>query len=215
MMSTVPRIEAELGMTEAARSLLTRTPEVDGSVDIPVAWAHVGEASRAEAQLKRELEGHLTTTLWQEDFGPQIKAAIALNQQHPLDAIEDLKPAISYDLRGFDGPALRGRAYLAAKQPELAEAEFHKILEHPGLEPLSHDYPLAQLGLARALAAQGKTVEAGFAYKVVLQIWKDADPDLPRLKEAKAEFARLSNEPAKAIPTAAPRTPRKPSASRR
>ena len=215
IMSKVPRIEAELGMTESALSLLSRTPEVEGSVDLPVAWAQVGEASRAETQLKRELETHLTTTLWQEDFGPQVKAAIALSQQHPLDAIEDLKPAIPYDLRGFDGPAMRGRAYLAANQPELAEAEFHKILEHPGIEPLSHDYPLAQLGLARALAAQGKTVEAGFAYKVVLQIWKDADPDLPRLKEAKAEFARLSNEPPRGVPTTIARIPHKPSPTRR
>jgi hypothetical protein len=90
-----------------------------------------------------------------------------------------------------------GRAYLANKQPDLAEAEFHKILDHPGIEPLSYNYPLAQLGVARALAAQGKTVEAGFAYKVVLQIWKDADPELPRLKEAKAEYAKLNAPPPK------------------
>jgi len=109
---------------------------------------------------------------------------------------------------------MRGRAYLAAKQPDLAEAEFHKILDHPGIEPLSHNYPLAQLGLARALAAQGKIVEAGFAYKVVLQIWKDADSDLPRLKEAKAEFARLTTQPVSARPASAPAT-RKPSAARR
>jgi hypothetical protein len=110
---------------------------------------------------------------------------------------------------------LRGRAYLAAKQPELAEAEFHKILDHPGIEPLSHNYPLAQLGLARALAQQGKTVEAGFAYKVVLQIWKDADSDLPRLKEAKAEYAKLTAAPAKTKPASMIRTGFKPSASRR
>jgi hypothetical protein len=101
-----------------------------------------------------------------------------------------------------------------AKQPALAEAEFHKILDHPGIEPLSHNYPLAQLGLARALAAQGKTVEAGFAYKIVLQIWKDADPDLPRLREARSEYARLGNEPVKTRPAPAPAS-RKPSASRR
>ncbi len=229
VLSKVPRIEAELGLTAAAHALLTHLPEGDesltggpigsvgsiGSVDIPVAWAHVGETARAEAPLRGELESHLTITLWQEYLGPQIKAAIALNQQRPEDAIEDLKPAIPYDLYSFDGPAMRGRAYLAAKQPDLAEIEFHKILDHPGIEPLSHNYPLAQLGLARALAAQGKTVEAGFAYKVVLQIWKDADTDLPRLKEAKAEFAHLTTEPVRARLAASAPAARKPSASRR
>ena len=216
MLSQVPRIEAELGLTETAASLLDRLPEVPDSTDIPVAWAHVGEASRAEAILKRELDAHLTATLWQEDSGPQIRAAIDLNQHHPENAIDDLKAAVPYDLRSFDVPSLRGRAYLLAQHPELAEAEFHKILDHPGIEPLSHDYPLAQLGLARALAQEGKTVEAGFAYKLVLQIWKDADPDLPRLKEAKAEYARLGSEsvPRSSPAPAAHPQARKPTASK-
>jgi eukaryotic-like serine/threonine-protein kinase len=199
VLNEMPRIEAELGLTESARTQLARLQgatdsSTGGSIDIPVAWAHVGDTARAEALLKTEVDTHLTSTLWQEDFGPQIKAAVDLNQKRPEDAIEDLKPAIPYDLRSFDGPALRGRAYWAARQPDLAEAEFHKILDHRGVEPLSHNYPLAQLGLARALAQEGKTVEAGFAYKVVLQIWKDADPDLPRLKEAKAEYAKFLSE---------------------
>jgi eukaryotic-like serine/threonine-protein kinase len=220
VLAEMPRIEAELGLVEAARLQLARLPEAGESstgaaTDIPVAWAHAGGISRAQALLKQEIDAHLTSTLWQEDFAPQIKAAIDFNQQRPADAIEDLKPAIPYDLRSFDGPAVRGRAYLAAKQPELAEAEFHKILDHPGIDPLSHDYPLAQLGLARALAAQGKTVEAGFAYKVVLQIWKDADADLPRLKEAKAEFSRLAGEPVKTRPAVSAQTGHKPSAIRR
>jgi tetratricopeptide (TPR) repeat protein len=196
VMNEMPRIEAELGLMDSAKAQLARLQTAGesstrGSIDIPVAWAHVGDIARAEALLKIETGAHLTGTLWQEDFGPQIKAAVDLNQKRPAAAIEDLKPAIPYDLRSLDGPALRGRAYLAANQPDLAEAEFHKILDHRGVEPLSHNYPLAQLGLARALALQGKTVEAGFAYKVVLQIWKDADPDLPMLNEAKAEYAKL------------------------
>jgi len=203
ILAQVPRIESELGLTDAAYETLTHLAETEGannaneSVDLPVAWAHVGETSRAQSLLKRELDAHPTDTLWQEDYAPQIKAAIALNQHRPEDAIEALKPAVPYELNGSGIPALLGRAYLANKQPDLAEAEFHKILDHPGIEPLSHNYPLAQLGVARALAAQGKTVEAGFAYKVVLQIWKDADPELPRLKEAKAEYAKLNAPPPK------------------
>ena len=232
ILSGVPRIEAELGNTETALTQLTRmsagtdsstdsntdTSEDSSreSTDVPVAWAHVGETARAESLLKAALDAHLTTTLWQEDFGPQVKAAIALNQHRPEDAVEALKPAIPYDMRSFDAPGLRGRAYLIAKQPDLAEAEFHKILEHPGIEPLSHNYPLAQLGVARALAQEGKPVEAGFAYKIVLQIWKDADPDLPRFKEAKAEYAKLTSAPVRSSPAAtASHSTRKPTAARR
>jgi DNA-binding winged helix-turn-helix (wHTH) protein/tetratricopeptide (TPR) repeat protein len=202
ILGAMSRIEAELGLTETAYAQLVRLSNsaessAPDATDIPVAWAHTGETSRAAAILKRELDAYPSNTLWQEDFAPQIKAAIALNRQLPANALEDLKPAIPFDLRSFEVPAMRGRAYLAAKQSGLAEAEFHKILDHPGIEPLSHNYPLAQLGLARAEAQEGKTADAGFAYKLVLQIWKDADSDLPRLKEAKAEYARLTGEPAK------------------
>jgi hypothetical protein len=86
---------------------------------------------------------------------------------------------------------------LAAKQPEQAESEFHKIVDHPGIEPLSHNYPLARLGLARALAMEGKTTDAENAYNLFFNIWKEADPDLPRLRDARAEYARLTGTGAK------------------
>lgn len=199
----VARIEAELGYVETADSTLSRLPAEASSPDIPVAWAEAGESSRAQAILQRELDGHPdahpSDTLWIEYQSPQVKAAIALNQHQPEAAISALAPALPYDLRLFGAPSLRGKAYLAANQPAEAEAEFHKILDHPGIEPFSYNYPLAQLGVARALARQDKTVEAGFAYKIVLQIWKDADPDLPRLREAKAEYARLGSESTKTV----------------
>jgi eukaryotic-like serine/threonine-protein kinase len=212
ILANLPRTLTELGLLDAARTQLNRLPESDSdtipgplndSVAIPVAWAHAGEDTRAEAILKRELEAHLTNTLWQKDFGPQISAAIALNRQHPAEAVSDLEPAIPYDLRSFDTPALRGKAYLANKQPDQAESEFHKIVDHPGIEPLSYNYPLARLGLARALAQQGKTTDAENAYNLFFNIWKEADPDLPRLKDARAEYARLTG----GVPRAATSSP--------
>lgn len=196
ILGNLPRTLSELGLLDAARTQLNHLPEsegytIPGSDSIPVAWAHAGEDARAEAILKRELEAHLTNTLWQKDFAPQIRAAIALNRQHPAEAIGDLEPAIPYDLRSFDAPALRGKAYLANKQPEQAESEFKKIVDHQSIEPLSYNYPLARLGLARALAQQGKTTDAENAYNLFFNIWKDADSDLPRLKDARAEYGRL------------------------
>jgi tetratricopeptide (TPR) repeat protein len=197
--AALPRRLAELGLADSAQARLASIQHPADSLDPAVAWAELGETSRASSQLEQALSAHPSATLLQQLAAPQVRAAIALNQHEPQQAIDALQMAVAYDRASFDLPLMRGRAYLALHQPEQAEAEFHKILDHPGTEPLSQDYPLAQLGLARALAAEGKTAEAGFAYKIVLQIWKDADSDLPRLRDARAEYAHLNG-----VPTPAP-----------
>jgi Tfp pilus assembly protein PilF len=86
---------------------------------------------------------------------------------------------------------VRGEAYLAVHQGSEAAAEFQKILDHRGVvlnEPIG---ALAHLGLARAYAMQGDTAKAKPAYQDFLTLWKDADPDIPVLKQAKAEYANL------------------------
>jgi len=207
VISALARRQVELGLPDLARTQLGRLPQDDESPDTAVAWAEIGgETERADSMLQRVLEANPTATLWQGIRGPQVRAAINLSRHEPQTAIKDLEAAEPYETASFDVPALRGRAYLAAGQPLLAEAEFHKILDHPGIEPLSQNYPLAQLGLARALAAQGKPVEASFAYKVLLQIWKEANSTLPRLHEAQTEYGRLSQ--ASARPASAKRSPK-------
>jgi eukaryotic-like serine/threonine-protein kinase len=210
VMDALPRMQAEVGQVAQAQSLLGRLPEANGAnassgqngawdstaiADLAVAWAEVGNVSRAEAMLRRELDAHPQGTLWQAYAGPQVSASIDLNLARPEGAIQALQAAAPYDLLSFAVSGLRGRAYLATKQPELAEVEFHKILDHSGIEPFSYNFPLARLGLARALSAEGKLVDAGQAYKIVFAIWKDADPDLPRLVAAKQEYARLNTVP--------------------
>ena len=187
----LPRWQAELGQTEPAYVRLQKQPEGSSSVDLPVAWAEVGETSRAAALLAKDVESYAGWTVWQQDYAPQVRAAIAMAQQKPAVAIDELKAAAAWDMRGYEVPAMRGRAYLAAKEPVLAEYEFLKILDHPGIEPLSPNYPLAQLGLARALAMQGKNLKAAQEYRTFLDEWTLADADLPRLREARAEMARL------------------------
>ena len=86
---------------------------------------------------------------------------------------------------------MRGQAYLAAQQGSEAAQQFQKILDHPGImvgDPVS---ALAHLGLARAYAMQGDTAKAKAAYQDFLTLWKDADPDIPILIAAKAEYANL------------------------
>jgi tetratricopeptide (TPR) repeat protein len=97
---------------------------------------------------------------------------------------------------------MRGRAYSAAGQYALAEAEFRKIIDQPTatLEPLMANLPLAHLGLARALALEGNVAVSRKEYEKVFDLWKDAEPDLPALRLAKAEYASL--DPEVRIPTA-------------
>ena len=110
-------------------------------------------------------------------------------------ALEALVPAPPYELgsTGFNlyPVYLRGEAYLAAHQASAAAAEFQKILDHRGVvsnEPIG---ALAHLGQGRAYAMQGDTAKARAAYQDFLALWKDAEPDIPILKEAKAEYAKL------------------------
>ena len=86
---------------------------------------------------------------------------------------------------------LRGQAYLASGDPANAASEFRKFLARRANALFSIYYPLAQLGLARALAAQHDAAGARTAYQDLFSMWKNADPGLPVLKEAKAEYAKL------------------------
>jgi eukaryotic-like serine/threonine-protein kinase len=86
---------------------------------------------------------------------------------------------------------LRGVAFLQLRKAQEAAAEFKVVLDHRGVAPMSILWKLSQLGLARAYAMQGDTAKAHAAYQDFLTLWKDADPDIPILKQAKAEYAKL------------------------
>jgi eukaryotic-like serine/threonine-protein kinase len=187
------RFLAEEGETEEARKLLDTLSLQPGMTDPLVAMALTGEGNRALPILQQDMQQHPTDTLWQRVKGPQIRAAIFLSEHKPEQAVDALQPSIPFDLRAYDLPLLRGEAYLEAKQPTAAEVEFRKILDHPGVDPLSYQFPLAQLYLARAYAAEGRVAEARMAYGAFFGLWKNADPDLALLKKAKGEAAALDS----------------------
>ena len=118
--------------------------------------------------------------------------------QHALDILEASAPSeLGWpSLSDYNWPCLypvyvRGEAYLAARRGTEAAREFQKILDHRGIvlnEPIG---ALAHLQLGRAYAMQGDVAKAKAAYKDFLTLWKDADPDIPILKQAKAEYAKL------------------------
>jgi DNA-binding winged helix-turn-helix (wHTH) protein/tetratricopeptide (TPR) repeat protein len=140
-------------------------------------------------------------TIVRFNYLPAIRSAIHLRNSDPTTAIDVLLPAKSYELGGnFENlnfvlyPAyLRGEAYLAQKRGEPAAAEFHKIIDHPGLvrnEPIG---ALARLQLARAYALSQDNARTKAAYSEFFKLWANADPNLAVLKEARAEFAKLPN----------------------
>lgn len=129
------------------------------------------------------------------NYLPTIRAVAALEAGSASKAIEALAPVAPYELGSVGQPLypvyLRGDAYLAAHQGSAAVGEFQKILAHPGVvanEPIG---ALAHLGLGRAYALSGDSAKAQAAYQDFLALWKDADADIPILKEAKAEYAKL------------------------
>jgi len=138
-------------------------------------------------------------TIVKFEYLPMIHAATALQSGSATKAIDALAPAAPYELGttaqnlsfALYAVYLRGEAYLAAHQGSAAAAEFRKILDHPGVvvnEPIG---ALAHLGLARAYALFGDSAKAKIAYQDFLTLWKDADPDIPILKQAKVEYAKL------------------------
>jgi eukaryotic-like serine/threonine-protein kinase len=133
-------------------------------------------------------------TLVQSLYLPMIHAVVALRSGDSGKAVEALAAAAPYEL-GVETqlhPAyLRGEAYLASKQGASAGAEFQKILDHPGVVCEDPTGALAHLGLARANTLAGDSTKATMAYQDFFALWKNADPDIPILKQAKAEYAKL------------------------
>jgi len=182
---------AELGLKDQARQLIAQLPADTDPENNLLTLALIGDAAHARANLERALRQGPADTLLNAVFAPEARAALALRQSHPAEAVSDLRPALNYEARDDDTPYLSGRAYLAAGDGVRAAIEFHKIIDHPGVEPADVLHPLAQLGLARAYALQRLVPASRKAYEQVFADWKGADPDLPPLREARAEYAKL------------------------
>ena len=165
------------------------------------ALALVGDSSEAQT-LATDLEKRFPEdTSVQFSYLPALGALAALNHGESARAIELLQIAVPYEL-GAPRSALgtvgalypiyvRGEAYLAARQGAEAAVEFQKILDHPGIVFSDPIGALARLQLGRAYAMSGDKAKAKAAYQDFLTLWKDADPGIPILKQAKAEYAKL------------------------
>ena len=195
--------EVESGNQEQARAdanaALKLAPNRDVRVVAALGLARAGDSAGAE-KLAAELDKtYPLDTLVQRYWLPTVRAAIAMERKDPNRAIELLKDTNPIELGQstsnltiFLCPAyVRGEAYLMQHDGSAAAAEFQKFIDHRGVVVNFPWGALARLELARAYAMQGDSAKAKAAYQDFLSLWKDADPDIPILKQAKAEYAKL------------------------
>jgi serine/threonine protein kinase/tetratricopeptide (TPR) repeat protein len=186
-------VENWMGDPAAAKSWSTQALDLssDQSVWAAASLAWAGDSTRPEKVIDTEGKRRPKDTFLQQDWIPQVRAAIEIKRANPSGAIEALKTAELFE-PGDIGPTFyRGQAYLSMKSGKEAAAEFRKIIDRKTINPLSPLHPISQLELARSLALAGDTAGARTAYQDLFAQWKDADPDLPLLKQAKAEYAKL------------------------
>jgi tetratricopeptide (TPR) repeat protein len=195
--------EAEVGDSalarQAAASALRLAPRGRYVQAIAaVALARAGDTTQA-AKIADDLEKNYPhDTIVNFYWLPVVRAILEVNRHNPSKALEILRATQAYELGNPSPPVgplspvyFRGYAYLRAGQSHEAASEFQRIIDHPGIVENSPLGALAHLGLARASAASGDLAESRTAYQDFLALWKDADPDIPIRKEAKAEYARL------------------------
>ncbi len=196
---------------QAAAAALKLAPGSQGAeAEAALAFAMAGDTARAESLAQDLGKRFPLDTQMQSLWLPTIQAQLALGKKNPTAALTALQAASPIELGQImfviNNSCLyhlyvRGEAYLTAGQGSAAAAEFQKILDHSGIVWNCWTGALAHLGVARANALQSRTsegaeadaarVRALAAYKDFLTLWKDADPDIPILKEAKAEYAKL------------------------
>ncbi len=207
--------EAAFGNMAAARQAASEGLKLvpgntNASAEAALAFAMAGDTARAES-LANDLNHRLPLhTQMQSLWLPAIRAQVALHRKNPAEAVKNLATSSPMELALIPFVVnvscmyptyIRGEAYLAEEQGRAAAIEFQRILDHSGIVWNCWTRSLAHLGVARANALESRSLEGAeadaararglAAYKDLLNLWKDADPNLPLLRQAKAEYARL------------------------
>jgi tetratricopeptide (TPR) repeat protein len=201
--------EALFGNVSTARQRAVGALDLSKSRDVTyeagIALGLAGDSSQLQALTDDLARRFPEDTRVQFNYAPTLRGLLAVNHSRPSKAVELLQIAIPYELgspsvggseyllgAGNLYPAyIRGLAYLAAHKGAEAAGEFQKILDHRGIVISDPIGVLAHLQLGRAYALSGGKIKARSAYEDFLMLWKDADPDIPILKRAQSEYAKL------------------------
>jgi tetratricopeptide (TPR) repeat protein/predicted Ser/Thr protein kinase len=189
--------EAAVGYHGAARSTVDAGLAINSSLTLQrraaVALAAANDTSRAETLNNKLLAESPSDYRVRIINGPVVQALLALNRGEGAKAIEALRPAAAYERGAPLVIYIRGLAYLQMRDAAAASSEFQK-LNNPGLVGMSVIFPLARLGAARAAVLREDLAEARKTYQDFFALWKDADPDIPILVEARQEYAKVRAE---------------------
>jgi serine/threonine protein kinase/tetratricopeptide (TPR) repeat protein len=193
--------DLETGSPQSARqivtSILAKQQESDAQAGAALILAATGDSARAQQLIDELAKADPLDELLNQAYLPQVRAVLSLERNQPEQAVKQLEPAIPFEFgaapRGVEyGPNdIRAQSFLRLRDGTRAASEYQKILDHRGVSPVSPLYALAHLGLGRAYALQSDNAKAKSAYQDFFALWKDADPDVPILKTAKAEYERL------------------------
>ena len=182
------------GASQGIKAALALSPGRDVTAMAALTFARVGDTTRANALVEELEKSYPAYALLRLYWLPTINAAIEISKGHSSQALVYLEAAAPYELGevgNLYSAYLRGQAYLLAHNGTAAAAEFQKLLDHRGIVLNFVTGSLAHLQLGRAYAMTGDSTKAKAAYQDFLTLWKDADPDIPILKQAKAEYAKL------------------------
>jgi serine/threonine protein kinase/tetratricopeptide (TPR) repeat protein len=187
--------EAACGNMQKARELANRARAASSSpgteLSAGAALAFAGDLNTAESIIRDLAPRYPKDEMLQAVHLPTLRAIVELQKGKPARTVELLESARPYEEAQPPVTQIRGLAYLQLGKGTEAAAEFEKVLRKRGVIGVDPLYALAHLGLARAQAKAAKTAEARKAYQDFFALWKDADPDLPILKEARAEYDKL------------------------
>lgn len=196
--------DAEVGADVQARgyerNAAGRSLDRNNRIALALALARSGETAEAGRIADQISVERPEDTLVQHYFVPTIRAAIKLREHNPAAAIDLLRDTAKYDLAftaSFESvyPAyIRGLAYLGLGDGQSAAAQFQKLIDNPGFSVRHVIGPLAWLQVGRAQKMMGDSASARKSYQKFLNIWKDADPDLPIYRQAKAEYAHFKTQ---------------------
>ena len=191
-------MQAEVGNSSKAQALTASSSALahgrSNMAPLAIALAMTGDGKRAQAIVDDLGHRFPDDTILHQVSIPIVRALIESAGKTPEKGIEILQATTPFELgtaQGLLPVYIRGQVYLRAKRGAEAAGEFQKIVDHRGIVPTFVEHSLAKLGLGRAYRITGDAAKARAAYQDFFALWKDADPDLPILKEAKAEYAKL------------------------
>ncbi|PYX28615.1 MAG: hypothetical protein DMG77_15380 [Acidobacteria bacterium] len=199
--ATEATCDSELGFLKEAHQAITSALALSDSKDSRFIAAYVfareGDGAQSQKLVSELAKEWPFDTILNQVWLPLAQATNDIQRNHPAEAVARLESAAPYDWGAPPLGALywsmyiRGEAFLKARDGVKAVAEYQKILDHRGIDPTSPLYSLARLGVGRAYALQGDISKARTAYQDFFALWKDADPDVPVLKAARAEYDKL------------------------